>query len=335
MYSWIVICLSLAMVAGGLIWRAGGLARRGAAGTDLSVRAGGVVLKSTAGKSAGGEAAGGLALKSAGDEAAHESACKKDKRRKLFAGVLAIIGAYVFLIQLLGLVFGPRESAELHFSLWPSRVDVFGFSLSTTVVYTWLCMALLVAGALILRVAVVNKFGKFPKGAQNAIELIVESAVKYKDDKARGTGEFLSSYVLSVAALLICSAFIELFRIRPPAADISLTFALALLTFVLINVYGIKRKGPVGRIKSLASPTPVVFVFRIVSELAIPVSMACRLFGNMLGGFIVIDLLLIALGRGAIGVPSVVGLYFNVFHPLIQTFIFVTLTLTFINEAIE
>ena len=41
------------------------------------------------------------------------------------------------------------------------------------------------------------------------------------------------------------------------------------------------------------------------------------------------------LGNGAVGIPSVLGLYFNVFHPLIQAFIFVTLTLTFINEATE
>lgn len=98
---------------------------------------------------------------------------------------------------------------------------------------------------------------------------------------------------------------------------------------------GLKKKGVVGRIKSLAKPTPVVFPMKIVSDLAVPVSLACRLFGNMLGGMIVMDLLYYALGSAAIGIPSVLGLYFNLFHPLIQTFIFVTLTLTFINEAVE
>ena len=90
-----------------------------------------------------------------------------------------------------------------------------------------------------------------------------------------------------------------------------------------------------GRIKSLAQPTPVVFPIRVISDCAVPVSMACRLFGNMLGGMIVMDLIYKSLGNGAIGIPSVVGLYFNVFHPLIQAFIFITLTLTFINEATE
>ena len=87
--------------------------------------------------------------------------------------------------------------------------------------------------------------------------------------------------------------------------------------------------------KTLASPTPIVFPFRIVSDIAVPVSLACRLFGNMLGGMIVMDLLYLALGNLAVGIPSIIGLYFNVFHPLIQTFIFVTLSLTFIGEATE
>lgn len=55
----------------------------------------------------------------------------------------------------------------------------------------------------------------------------------------------------------------------------------------------------------------------------------------MLGGMIVMDLLYMALGNLAVGIPSIIGLYFNVFHPLIQTFIFVTLSLTFIGEATE
>ena len=58
-------------------------------------------------------------------------------------------------------------------------------------------------------------------------------------------------------------------------------------------------------------------------------------FGNMLGGMIVMDLLKSVLGGYASGIPAVAGLYFNLFHPLIQTYIFIILSLTFINEAIE
>ena len=262
---------------------------------------------------------------------------KKDKRVKMLATMIAVIGVYIFLTRLINIIFTPGESSgELDFPpLWPERINVFGLSLSITVIYTWLAMAILIVIALILRLTVVKHFETLPKGAQNVLELIVESVGKYTNAQAHGTGEMLCSYILSIAALMITSAAFELFSLRPPTADITMTFALALMTFILINVYGIKRKGALGRVKSLASPTPVVFVFRVISDIAIPVSMACRLFGNMLGGMIVMHLLYMALGNNAVGIPSVAGIYFNVFHPIMQAFIFITLTLTFINEAIE
>ena len=134
---------------------------------------------------------------------------------------------------------------------------------------------------------------------------------------------------------MVIAAFSELFGVRAPTTDITLTFSMALMTFFLINYYGIKHKGVGGRIKSMAQPTPIVFPFKLISDIAVPVSMACRLFGNMLAGLIVMELIYFALGNFSAGIPSVVGLYFNLFHPLIQVYIFVTLTLTFINEAAE
>ena len=260
---------------------------------------------------------------------------KRIKRYKLVTVALMVVGGFLFTTRLLDIVFGPRPSAELDFSLWPERVEVFNFSLSYTIIYTWIAMAVLIIAAIIIRLTVFKNPKEVPSGAQNVVEFIVESIGKYTNAQAHGTGEFLCSYILTIGSLLVMSAFLELFRLRPPTADITMTFSLAFMTFLLINIYGIKKKGIFGRLKSLASPTPIVFPFRIVSDLAIPVSMACRLFGNMLGGMIVIDLLYMALGGNAVGIPSVFGLYFNAFHPLIQTYIFVTLTLTFINEAIE
>jgi len=260
---------------------------------------------------------------------------KRSKRLRLVSTALIVIGGYLFLTRLLPIIFGPESTPTLEFSLMPERAQVLGLSLSYTVIYTWVAMAVLIIGALIIRLTVFKRPKDTPDGAQNVIELIVETVSNYTNAQAHGTGEFLCSYILSVGSLLVMCAFLELFRLRPPTSDITMTFSLAFMTFLFINIYGIKKKGFTGRIKSLASPTPLVFPFRVISDMAIPVSMACRLFGNMLGGMIVIDLLYMALGSNAVGIPSVLGLYFNAFHPLIQTFIFVTLTLTFINEAIE
>jgi len=259
---------------------------------------------------------------------------KSDKFKKLGATALIVVGGYLFLTRIINIIFG-AEQTSLDFSLWPERVTVLGFSLSYTIIFTWIAMAILIIGAIIIRLTVFRRPKDMPSGAQNVIELIVETVGKYTNAQAHGTGEFLCSYILTIGSLLIMSAFLELFRVRPPTADITMTFSLAFMTFIFINAYGIKKKGFRGRLKSLASPTPLVFPFRVISDFAIPVSLACRLFGNMLGGMIVIDLLYTALGSNAVAIPSVAGLYFNAFHPLIQTYIFVTLTLTFINEAIE
>jgi F-type H+-transporting ATPase subunit a len=264
-----------------------------------------------------------------------ETPGKKQKRVKLLAISVMLIGAYIFVTRLIHIIFNPKDSHSFDVSIWPERVDIFGVSIGETIIYTWFAMAILIIIAILLRFTILKRFETLPRGAQNVLETIVETVGKYTGDQAHGTGEFLCSYVLTIIMLMMMSAFMELFRLRPPTADITMTFSLAFMTFLLINAYGIKRKGVTGRIKSLASPTPAVFVFRLIAELAIPVSMACRLFGNMLGGMIVLDLLYMALGSNAVGIPSVAGLYFNVAHPMMQTFIFVTLTLTFVNEAIE
>ena len=279
--------------------------------------------------------AAGLLWRSKIAKASSGAGEKKAKRRKLSATIITVIGIYLLVTTLIRLSFGPHEAAKMEFSIWVERVDFYGLSLSLTTIYTWIAMALLIIMALLLRFTLLKRLEDTPAGGQNILESIFEAISKYTDNTAHGAGEFLCSYILTIGAFMVVSAAFELFRLRAPTTDITMTFALAFMTFFMINAYGIKKKGAGGRVKSLASPTPVVFVFRVISEFAIPISMACRLFGNMLGGMIVMDLLYSALGNGAVGIPSLAGLFFNVFHPLIQAFIFITLTLTFISEAIE
>ena len=259
---------------------------------------------------------------------------KVKKTRRTFA-VLLTVALYEFAAKGVTLVFGPSREMAFEVELWPERIEVMGMSLSTTVILSWCVMAFLVGIAIVLRLTVLRRMQDPPRGTQNVLEIMVEAAEQYTGSRVEGFGTDLSAYIFTVVAFLVGCAVLELFGLHAPTADITMTFALAFVTFLLINWCGIRRKGVLGRIKSLAQPTPVVFPIRVISDCAVPVSMACRLFGNMLGGMIVMDLLYYALGSAAIGIPSVLGLYFNLFHPLIQTFIFVTLTLTFINEAVE
>jgi F-type H+-transporting ATPase subunit a len=266
---------------------------------------------------------------------AESNPSKQQKKPKRHATILMVIGAYLFGTRVLNLIFGAPAKEELQVSLFAERVEVFGLNLSTTIIYTWYAMAFLVLVAIILRLTVIRKAKMQPGTVQNVLELAVEAVTDYVHSKAHGLGEGLTAYIFTVAAFLVTCAVLELFGFHTPAADITMTFALALITFILINYFGIRKKGIKGRIKAMASPSVFILPIKIITDLAIPISMSARLFGNMLGGMIVMDLIYSSLGNNAIGIPSTVGLYFNVFHPLIQAFIFVTLTLTFISEATE
>jgi F-type H+-transporting ATPase subunit a len=260
---------------------------------------------------------------------------KSLKWEKWASTVLTIAGAYFFVARVIEMLFGPEHTDGLHLPLWPERTRLFGYDISITVINTWIVMAFLIGFAIVIRLTILRHLSDPPRGAQNVMEVAIEQIMKYVHSRAHGLGEIMGSYIFTIVVFLVACALMELFGLRTPTADITLTFALALMTFFLINWYGFKKKGVIGRLKAMAQPTTAVFFIRVITDVAIPVSMASRLFGNMLGGMIVMDLVYKSLGSHAVGFPSLLGVYFNVFHPLIQTFIFVTLTLTFINEAIE
>ena len=255
----------------------------------------------------------------------------KKKRKILFlAGIL-------FLWVLSGLVFGMFGIGGRKFevAISPARMDLFGFSVSSSVVVAWIVMAVLIVAAVLIRFLVIPRFQEKPRGLQLVLETAVEAISNLTKEKYGHENDGLASYFFALAALFIGSAIVELFGIRPPTTDLTMTFSYALVTFVLINYFGIRKKGVKGRLQTLTKPNAVIAPFKLLSDIAVPISLACRLFGNMLGGMIVVELVYFALGAFSVGIPAVLGLYFNAFHPLIQFFIFINLSLTFIGEAVE
>ena len=255
---------------------------------------------------------------------------KPHKKKKLLATILMLVGGWLFAEQLLRVIFGTEPSEKFTVDIWAPRVTVLGYSLSTTVIITWVILAVWLVLAVLFRLIVVPRMTEIPHGIQNAAETVVEFVRSYTVSKVGDLGDGLPGFLFAVVLFMVSCAAVELFGYRAPTADITMTFALALTTLFCINYYGFKKKGVGGRLRRYFPN-----VMNFVSDISTPVSLACRLFGNMLGGMIVMDLLYYAMGNCAIGFPSVVGLYFNLFHPLIQTYIFVTLSLTFIGEAVE
>ena len=259
------------------------------------------------------------------------------KRRKTLWTAISVIGCWIFIVNILTLVFGDLPHEELTVSIIPPRAEfsILGYTPSTTMLVGWGVMAALIVIAVLLRIFVIPRLESVPRGVQNALEAVVELAEGYSSSKTVYLGQPMFGYIFTVGAVLIGFAFAELFGFRSPSSDITFTLALSLISFVMANWYGIRQRSVRGRLKSLANPSPLLMPIRIVTDLANPVSMACRLFGNTVSGMIVMDLVYSFLGSAAVGIPSVLGLYFNVFAALVQAFIFITLTLSYVSEAIE
>ncbi len=196
--------------------------------------------------------------------------------------------------------------------------------ITETIRNTWIVSLILIGFALLVRA----HLARVPGRLQLIAELIIDG-VHWLVDSTMGEGKRgFAPYVLTLTLFLILANLSGLLLLRQPTADLNTTFTLAAITFVLIHYHSLKAKGGLGYIKEYFQPLPFLFPLNLISELALPLSLSFRLFGNMLGGVIILGLLYF---YAPVIVPIIGHLYFDMFAGLIQTFIFVMLTITFIT----
>lgn len=248
---------------------------------------------------------------------------------------VCIFGIWLAVGSAFTLVFGTHAAEEFTVNIIPPRmgVSILGYQPSETMAACWAVMAVLIAGAVLSRIFCIPKLRDEPGWFQNAVEVVVEMIESYASERTSDLGRPMYGYVFTIGIMLLGNAVAELMGFRSPSSDLMFTLALSVFAFFMANWYGIRKRSLKGRMKSLLKPTPLLLPIRLITDLANPLSMACRLFGNTISGMIVMNLVYSVLGNFAAGIPSVVGLYFNVFTALIQTVIFVTLALSSINEA--
>ncbi|MFO7294727.1 MAG: FoF1 ATP synthase subunit a [Clostridia bacterium] len=224
------------------------------------------------------------------------------------------------------------EGIDLNPKVWFTIPIMGGIPVTDAVCISWIVSAGLIIFAVIVRFCIFPRFQDIPRGFQNVLELLVEWVYSFSRDAVHEFSDELAPYIGTLVLYLGFANTIELFGLRPPTTYIVITFALSLITFFLINFYGIKKKGLWGRIKNYGKPVPFIAPIKVLSDLAVPVSLASRMFGNILGGLVVMELI-----RKVVPVvaPAFLSIYFTLFDGLIQTYIFITLSLTFIGEAIE
>ena len=112
----------------------------------------------------------------------------------------------------------------------------------------------------------------------------------------------------------------------------NVTAALALMSIILIEYAGIHRKGVKRWFKSFAEPIALIAPINVLELVIKPLSLCMRLFGNVLGAFVIMELIKEVV---PMVVPVAFSLYFDIFDGFIQAYVFVFLTSLYIGEAIE
>lgn len=205
------------------------------------------------------------------------------------------------------------------------------FDIYKSVVVSWLVIAIVFFLILFMtrdlkvhniskRQAAVESFVIWIRGVTGG--MIGEEGYRYRD------------YLGTVLIFIAFSNMIGLFGLTPPTMDITITIALSIMSIVLVEGAGIRRKGVGKWAKGFAQPMAVIAPMNVLELFIRPLSLCMRLFGNILGATVIMELIKVAMPLPVI-VPAALSLYFDIFDGAIQAYVFVFLTSLYIKEALE
>ncbi len=204
------------------------------------------------------------------------------------------------------------------------------FTLNATIVFTWLLMILLVMGSWLItrQLSVKPPLSRW----QTTLEIIIEQIQNQIRDASGGeSGQFLPF----IGTLFLFIATANILTIIPgyqsPAGSLSTTTALALCVFVAVPIYGIKNVGLGNYLRHYVRPTPIMLPFNLIGEISRTVSLAVRLFGNVMSTSLLVAILI-----------SIVPLFFPVVMTLfgvlvgvIQAYVFTILAMVYIASGMR
>ena len=192
---------------------------------------------------------------------------------------------------------------------------------------------------------------------QVVAEFLVETAQNFVNGNMGVRFSYYGPLVAALFASSLLSSLLSLVGLFPPTSDLNTTLAWALMVFVLITFNKMRTGGLGGYLKGFTQPIPVLTPFNILSELATPISMAFRHFGNIVSGSVITALVYAALAAASsalfgllpgtlgdifgnipllqLGIPAILSIYFDLFSSFMQAFIFCMLTTLYIANAAE
>lgn len=258
------------------------------------------------------------------------------KQKKGF--VLCMVAAAVMLVISLLLPAAPKgetvqeamRDAVLHES---NRIDLFGKEVNPGLISAMTVSGILLAVAACLRIFVIPRFQYVP----GRLQLLLEELVGLFDRMAKSNSPerngFLGAYIFGAGVYIFTGTIFELFGLQAvttqghsialpaPLSDINAAIALGCLSYLVILSGGVASNGMRG-------------VGRTLKEFSLPISMSFRLFGALLSGLLVTELVYYYTALSYV-LPVVVGVLFTLLHALIQSYVLTTLTSLFYGEVSE
>lgn len=234
-------------------------------------------------------------------------------------------------------------------------IPIFGgIPITASLVNAWVVMAVITALSIWLtRGLKVEGVGK----RQVVAELLVNTCQNFVNGNM---GEKYAHFAPFIGALFSLSALCSLSSLVgafPATSNLSTELSWAILVFAMITFTKIKTNGFGGYLKGFTTPIWAFTPFNIISELATPVSMAFRHFGNIVAGGVISTLVYAALAVLShavfgllpgvlggvmsqiplfqVGIPAILSVYFDLFSALMQAFIFCMLTMMYIANAAQ
>ena len=214
-----------------------------------------------------------------------------------------------------------------------NQIDLFGLRVNPGLISAFTVTALLLIGALLIRIFVIPKFKYVP----GKLQLLLEQLVGFFDGLGKTNSPhrhgFLNVYLFSAGVVFFLGTVFELFGLQAattrgtpislpaPLSDINAAIALGCLSYIVILSGGIAGNGMRG-------------VGKTLKDFSLPISMSFRLFGALLSGLLVTELVYYYSGLSFV-LPVVVAVLFTLLHALIQTYVLTMLTSLFYGEVSE
>lgn len=263
---------------------------------------------------------------------------KKSAGRKTFLvvwlGLIVVILAAIFLIGL-----PPGESEPIKAVMRDGvmhdlyKVRVFGLRVDPGLVSAWVVTGALLLAAAAIRIFAIPRFTWVPGRFQSVIEALVEFfSGMAKGNSPHRTG-FVGAYIFTAGVYIFFSTIFELVGARvmtdagvtvslpAPIADINGALGMGVLSYLMILAAGFVTNGAKGGLG-------------VLKDFSLPISMSFRLFGALLSGLLVTELVYYNVALSFV-LPVLVGVLFTLMHAAIQTYVLASLVSFFYGEAVE